>query len=452
VPATYEPDATITIVGEKPGKDEVNWHVCPRCGHGNGVAICSLCHIAAEFKPMGFVGRAGASLAQMCRQAGVVAYNRSNVVKCADGGFTSEEFRKNFYETVTVGGGKSSGRQVSKKLTRPTSQLEVWRERLRVELLDHLSVGCVVAAGNEALFALTGKTGIENYRGSVLESTLVPGQKVVPIIHPAALWHGRRWEMYYVTISDLKRAKREANNPKYQAVHYGKIIWPTWEQVVEFIQLAMQPERRWCLDLETRANWIACVGLSCGTGPGDISTLVIPIQTTTGPYWTASEESEVWKLLATLMRRNPQLVGQNVFSFDLDFLLDYGCEPSGVYMDTMSAGALLCPELPKALDFLVSLYGSLPFYKLESKTWKVGFPDEQLFNYNTEDTFSTLEISWVIEKELKDAKLWDLYQKYVLPVHWMALEMQKRRIPVNVADREAARAVVLSELAATAVK
>ena len=448
VPATYEPDAMITIVGEKPGKDEVNWHTCLKCGQGTVEVKCSNCGIPTVFTPMGFVGRAGASLAQMCKQAGITVYNRSNVVKCADGGFTSEEFKKHFYETIGVSG---SGGRPGKKVTRPTSQLEVWRERLRVELLEQ-RVGCVVAAGNEALFALTGKTGIENYRGSLLESTLVPGQKVVPIIHPAALWHGRRWEMYYVTISDLKKARREAGEPGFKPINYSKIIWPTWDQVINFIRLAMQPEVRWCLDLETRASWIACVGLSCGRSPDDISTLVIPIQTTTGPYWTASQESQVWRLLATLMRRNPLLVGQNLFGFDLDYLLDYGCEPSGVYMDTMSAGALLHPELPKALDFLVSLYGSLPFYKLESKTWKVGFPDDQLFNYNTEDTFSTLEISWELEKNLREARLWDLYQGYILPTHWMALEMQKRRIPVSVESREAARDVVLSELAVAAEK
>lgn len=450
VPPTYFLGCQISIVGEKPGKDETIWRTCPKCGGGGISNRCSTCDLPTTLAPESFVGKAGQSLAQMGRAAGIDRFNKTNVVKCADGGFTSDEFRKTFYETVKVETVGPTGRKRSgaKAITRPSANYEVWIDRLRTEL-TYSRANVVVAAGNEALFALTGQIGIEKWRGSLLDSTLIPGQKVIPIIHPAAIFHGQRWEYYYVTISDLKKAKRESISIDYIAPSYSAIVWPKWNDVTDFIQMAMQPGQRWCLDLETRAGWIACVGLSYGSNPSDIHTLCIPIQTTTGPYWTPTEEAQVWRLLGTLMRRNPNLVGQNLFGFDLDYLLDYGCEPSGVYMDTMSAFALCYPELPKSLDFIVSLYGSLQYYKMESKTWKVGMPDEQLFTYNTKDTFSTLEISWRLEEDLRAAGLWDLYNTYVLPVHWMGLEIQKRRIPVSVENREAARMVVLEGLETT---
>lgn len=449
VPATYN-ESQITIVGEKPGKDEANWRRCPKCHEGTTELRCHVCELSTVASPEGFVGRAGASLAKMARAAGIESFNKTNVVKCIEGGFTSHEFERNFYETVRT---ESSGLNRQKVggvrgVTRPTAQYQIWIDRLRAEL-DERRVNVVVAAGGEALFALTGRTGIENYRGSILESTLVEGQKVIPILHPAAMLHSQRWEYYYVTISDLKRAKRESQFTGVAQCNYDKIVWPRWDDVVNFIGLAMQPNTRWCLDLETRAGWVACIGLSYGTGPGDIHTLCIPIQTTTGPYWSAIEEAAVWRLVATLMRRNPNLVGQNLFGFDLDYMLDYGCEPSGVFMDTMSAFALLYPELPKSLDFIVSLYGTLPYYKMESKTWNAGMPDDQLFTYNTKDTFSTLEISWKIEADLKTAGLWDLHNHYVQPVHWMGLEIQKRRITVSIENRDAARQIVLDARAET---
>lgn len=447
VPPTYVPGAQISICGEKPGREEGEWQVCPRCDRGGTVGVCSYCQLPTSLRPESFVGKAGRGLAQMCGNAGIVAYNKTNVVKCIDGGFTSDEFRRHFYETVEIAGVTKTGRpsKRTRRVVRPTAQLEIWIDRLRAELLAN-PANVVVAAGSEALYALTGLTGIENYRGSILESSLVPGQKVIPIIHPAALYHSKRWEYYYVTIADLKRAQRESLSANYRPIEYPTCIWPTWGDVTSFIGMAMNPGVRWCLDLETRAESIACIGLSMGMGPGDISTLCIPLQTTTKPYWTPAEESEVYRLLALLMRRNPNLVGQNLFAFDLDWLLDYGCEPSGVYMDTMSAFALCYPELPKRLDFISSLYGSLPYYKFEAKTWNKAIPDEQLFTYNSKDTFTTLEISFALDAELKTANLDWLYRDYVLPVHWMALEIQRRKIPVNLVDREAARQVVLNEL------
>lgn len=447
VPATNI-GAAITICGEKPGDEEAKWHVCPRCQIGSSlVQYCNGCSLPMVKTPQGWVGRAGKSLQLMAKNAEIREFNKTNVVKCIDGGVTSGDFKKFFYETVEVAVPTPSGRpgKRTKKVTRPTAALEVWIDRLRSEILAN-KPNVIVAAGNEALYALTGEESIESYRGSLLESTLVPGLKVVPILHPASIWHSRRWEYYYVTISDLKRAMRESVNPIYNPISYPANIHPQWSDVVDFITVAMQPGKRWCLDLETRGEWIACVGLSYGTNPRDIHTLCVPIQTTTGPYWTPSEEAEFWRLLGLLMARNPLLVGQNLFSFDLDHLLDYGCEPSGVYMDTMSAFALCYPEFPKALDFIVSLYGTLPYYKMDSKTWGKGMPDEQLFTYNTKDTFSTLEVTWKIEEDLRSAGLWDLYNNYVLPVHWMALEAQKRRIPVSVPNKEVARSVVLEAL------
>jgi len=69
----------------------------------------------------------------------------------------------------------------------------------------------VVLLGNSALLAVTGKTGITRWRGSVF----VPqeGVKVLPTIHPAAIM--RQQDMFPIVVADLQRAATEAISPDY---------------------------------------------------------------------------------------------------------------------------------------------------------------------------------------------------------------------------------------------
>lgn len=381
-------------------------------------------------------------LQRMCFAAGVTVYDKTSVAKAPFAeAVTSSNFRTVFYETVKVG---------KKKTVVPNGALCTYYNQLKHELWN-TRPNVVVAAGNEALFALTGVAGVENYRGSVLESTLVPGLKVIPIIHPAEITRTQRWWLYYVGITDLKRAKQEAKFREVQRPQYETHIWPTFDEIIDWLRVAGRSDQRWCLDLEIRGGSIACIGVGRGSNRTDISAFCIPIQTTRGPAWIAREEASIWQELAACFRRNPNLVGQNIFSFDMDWLLDRGVEPSGVLMDTMSAFAFCYPEFPKSLQFINSIYGSLPYYKLESKTWKVGFPDDQLYVYNLKDIYSTLECSWEIERDLKEANLWQLYQDYCIPVHWAALEIQKRRVCVDVAEQSRTRLIVLNELERVAI-
>src|SRR5215510_4261791 len=55
---------------------------------------------------------------------------------------------------------------------------------------------CILAVGDEALQAVCGLTGIMKYRGSILKGR--DGTKVVPMIHPAALFsHGDKGGLEY---------------------------------------------------------------------------------------------------------------------------------------------------------------------------------------------------------------------------------------------------------------
>lgn len=106
------------------------------------------------------------------------------------------------------------------------------------------SPNVIIALGNLALWALTGKDAITKWRGSLLITTLPPDFsrgfvvpdiiKVVPTYHPAAIL--RNWGWRFIAIHDLRQAAREAESPALVLPEFNFIIRPSFNQVVETLQ------------------------------------------------------------------------------------------------------------------------------------------------------------------------------------------------------------------------
>src|SRR5690242_6620019 len=75
------------------------------------------------------------------------------------------------------------------------------------EELSRCRANIFVALGREAGIALTGRAEIDKWRGSVVESSLLPGRKVLTTWHPAAAL--RTYSLRYIIDLDLRRATRE---------------------------------------------------------------------------------------------------------------------------------------------------------------------------------------------------------------------------------------------------
>jgi len=90
----------------------------------------------------------------------------------------------------------------------------------------------VVALGNEALFALTGKKQITKWRGSILSCG---GVKVIPMIHPAMVM--RQYEFKPACVLDLSRIKKELLTPLFPEPYKDNfIINPTFKQCMNYIK------------------------------------------------------------------------------------------------------------------------------------------------------------------------------------------------------------------------
>jgi DNA polymerase I-like protein with 3'-5' exonuclease and polymerase domains len=312
-----------------------------------------------------------------------------------------------------------------------------------IKLLDdpRYRPNVAVAVGEKALQALCGVEGITKYRGSVLPSTSLPGLKVVPIVDPTFIVRGN-FGWFYITQHDVERIKVQSEFPDIRRRAYTQLTGPTLPVVLGYLK-AIRPEDPWSLDIETRAESIACVGIGWGS-----SALCIPLQTTKGPYFSPQDELTIWNGLQELMNRCPMLVGQNL-TYDLEWLLDYGVWPSGIALDTMLGFSLLYPEFPKGLDMIVSLYTDAPYYKDDGKTWGWKQPDQRLWQYNCQDAFYTLVAANEITKELKTKGLWSTYESYVNKELWAALEMQRTRLRHDQDSHEKLKTLVSTQAETT---
>jgi DNA polymerase I-like protein with 3'-5' exonuclease and polymerase domains len=295
----------------------------------------------------------------------------------------------------------------------------------------------VVAVGEEALGRLCGVAGMGKYRGSVLPSTYLPGLKVIPIVDPTYIVRGN-FLYYYITQHDIERAKAQSEFPDIRRRVWTPITAPSLQVVTSYLR-SLKAEDLWSLDIETRADSIACVGIASGS-----SALCIPLQTTTGPYFSAQDELVVWREIQATMARCPMLVGQNL-TYDLEWLLDYGVFPQGIALDTMLGFSLLYPEFPKGLDMIVSLFTDGPYYKDDGKTWGWKQPDQRLWEYNAKDCIYTLWAAQEIINELKAQGKWQEYTGYQNKELWAALEMQRTRLEHDQTSHEKLKEIVTTQ-------
>ena len=283
----------------------------------------------------------------------------------------------------------------------------------------------IVSLGETTTIDLTNKAPLPDWRGSILPNKgLLHGltSKVIPSFAPDWIQRGQ-FQHFWSLVTDLKKAKRQAEFPEIRPITYTSIINSTAKDAVNHLD-NLRSDEPWCIDIETRAEQIACFSIA-----QDTTAICIPIQRPDGPAMEASYEASVWSALNRLMKRNPFMVGQNL-TFDMEYLFDYGMDPAGIHMDTMLSHAINFPELPKSLAYLTSLYTDMPFHKNDHK----GGTFDDLMEYNNKDTLTTLWCSVEIEKQLKQRNLWTVHQ-FVTKEIGLALEMQRRRLKVDQTNR-----------------
>ena len=354
-------DAKIALVGEQPGIEEIR---------------------ARPPKP--FVGPAGRGLDECLLMTNIQRHQiyLTNVIKDLDKPLRS------YIDLDTRGRYTMSeeGHQYIKELG---------------EELRNLNPNVIIACGNIALLALTSRVGITKWRGSVLESTLIIGKKVVPTFHPATIIPPKFQFLNKPLIcQDLLLAKDESRFPELRRIPRRVVTHPTYLDSLAALDhcynIGMKGQKI-ALDIEIINRELDCISI----GWSIADSMSIPFKGPKGDYFNPEQEIEIMKWVARLIE-SPHIrkVGA-FFIFDLQFLFHkYGIRPRGDIHCTQIAQKISYPDFGAGLDFVTTMYTDIPYYKSEGKQWmKMGAGTwEEWWNYNGLDSIVPIE---AIDKQIE---------------------------------------------------
>lgn len=401
-------DAKIMLVGEAPGKEE------ERLGEP-------------------FVGQSGKMLRQLLNHS-KIDYYRCYTTNVVDERPPGNNF--NFF-------------YADKRRNTPTTSLEKYWQELRAKI-ERIKPNVVIPLGGEALRAITGKRKISEWRGTPMS---YKGIKVIPTYHPRYIIS--QYASHPIVELDLAKAREESEDSLYDPNPLNIIIQPTLSQATDWLAEASKCDRV-AFDIETVGKHVRCISLAregvgmptaisipffqfpssslASVSPGDRFVNFSGTAEGKSSYWSKHDEIEVLTEIAELFANDKiQKVGQNSISFDAPLIEDeFGITINNHYADTMHMWHVLYPEFPKSLSFLCSVLTNYPNYWTE----KDSSDDRSMWHYNCMDAVVTLEVSYLIEKELKSSGLDKLYSDHVHPLAFALSDASRRGVLVDKAARD----------------
>ena len=280
-------------------------------------------------------------------------------------------------------------------------------ERLKREL-SLVKPNVVCAFGNLAMWVLTGEWGVTSWRSSIMESTLIPGLKVIPAISPNMLFG--QWKVRPLIVHDLKRVVRQSHSPVITRPNYNTVIRPSFEKANETLdmlidmaqaQAASGTKLRLGTDIETRAGHIACIAFAWENE----KALCIPLmcQHNANGYWEAEEEAVLVYKMCQLMRIC-RIVGQN-FNYDAQYIYRHWHFICPDVVDTMIQQHSCFSNMEKNLSFLSSMYLEDHLHWKDDRTNWIEGPkgegEDKYWIYNCTDSMRTLAINTVLDSVVK---------------------------------------------------
>jgi uracil-DNA glycosylase family 4 len=323
-----------------------------------------------------------------------------------------------------------------KKLATTSATFDEYVEKLYDELRDSTAV--IIALGNVALYALTGKWGITKWRGSRVASSLLPGRIVYPTFHPATVLPPKNQFLNKTLIQfDFKKAKREVEG-HFEPTKRELIVAPSFNVCMAALNECYDAGLAGNIidyDIEVMGMDVSREEVSCISFaiPRDIPTAISIPFFKGEDYFTIAQEVAIWLLIAKILE-NPaiQKRGQNII-FDTHFLLrKYGIKGKNFH-DTMIAQRTLMPEFPMGLDFITSLYTDHPYYKADGKKNFGGANWHTLWAYNATDSLICQEAHPKQMEELAQLKTVEAYDRQRALIEPLTY-MMERGIRVDVAQ------------------
>jgi len=288
------------------------------------------------------------------------------------------------------------------------AELQHWQELLRWELTQLPNITTVLILGGPAMQALTGETGIMQWRGSVVPFELryvETFEHAMPIVNrkqltgvitynPAFVIREPKTEpVFNMDLHKLDRVVKGKWKPHTITAH----INPTPAQAGEWIREMAQGGLPIAFDIETMGGETACVGFANNPHEG----MCINFRDAKHNRWSCEDERVVRMRLQWLFQQEQaQFVAQNGM-FDTTWLwFKDRIRVKPLWFDTMLAHHTLYSQLPHNLGFLTAQYTDHPYYKDDGKLWREGGDIDVFWRYNVTDVCITRACQMRMENEL----------------------------------------------------
>lgn len=361
-----------------------NTFVPPKRGTGDRLVIAEAPGQEEQIMGEPLVGGSGKLFDGLCSKAGVSRDSLTliNTIQCRP--------PDNVYPLA------SEARQYISKADADTAVAQCYRQHVKPVLTGH-AWKRIDILGDRSLAAVTGKSGIYNWRGLITEAIDLPGQEiVVPTIHPAALM--RDQSMLPVVVSDLKKSLVQPPE------HYN--VYPSLQDVKNF------QATTFCFDIENNqfTGEVYMVGLS----DRSFNAICVPFK---GPYIAE---------LRRIFQAAKAVIGHNIIQHDLPHLGRAGVvlNPESLIYDTILMHHLVQPDLPHDLEFVASIF-------INKKAWKHQMQQNKEL-YCCRDTDATMQIYPQLRALLKQFDLLDLYMNLSVPVCKITQQMKRLGVKIDI--------------------
>lgn len=289
-------------------------------------------------------------------------------------------------------------------------ELESWYSLLQWELEQLPNLRYVLVLGNLALQALLNRTGITDWRGSVIEHELPNGRKItfVCTFNPAMVLRDPSLELSFKF--DCSKLRKVIDG-QWHVIPVVSHINPSFREAMEYLDALSEAGEPVAYDVEVISGETACIGFANNPNSG----MCISWRTVDKAQYSVEEERKLRRRINALLRQpNIKLITQNGM-FDASWLAYKDrIVPTAHYFDTMLAHHTLYPVLPHNLGYITTQYTTRPFYKNEKSDWREGGNIDDFWHYNVQDCCNTWAAHQSMLGELKQQGLDKFFFEHVM--------------------------------------
>ena len=233
---------------------------------------------------------------------------------------------------------------------------------------------------------------------------------------------------------DTGEEKKSSHLGLKEVPHTYKLI--ETEEDIYNLATVVKNHKTVCFDTETtstNALDAEIVGLSLAVKEGEAFYIPMPAE--------REEATTRLELLREIFENEEiEKVGQNI-KYDITILANYGIEVRGKLFDTMIAHYVLQPELYHGMDYLAEIYLDYDTIKIEELIGEKGknqknmrdVAPEKVCDYACEDADVTLKLKNILEKEIKQEGLEELFYNIEMPLVPVLAYMERNGARIDTA-------------------